>query len=199
MCGVCVCVCCVWSRFAGENPIRVVWRGLGCAGPPLRRTPPPDRPKFRSFFFPTPTTIFILSSLSLGSFRGILVVFFEGRDPQMCTFGVLGLSCPEKTLREREREREKKNENGSGEGKKKRDFFGPPIFGAPPFGAATFGVCVGVGVSVGVCVCVGVGVCWCVCVLVCVCCWCECWCVCVGWCWCVFVFVCDGVWLESVF
>ena len=27
------------------------------------------------------------------SFRGILVVFFEGRDPRMCTFGVLWLFC----------------------------------------------------------------------------------------------------------
>ena len=30
------------------------------------------------------------SSLSWGSSRGILVVFFEGRDPQMCTFGLSG-------------------------------------------------------------------------------------------------------------
>ena len=29
----------------------------------------------------------------LGSFRGILVVFLKRRDPLMCMFGVLGLSC----------------------------------------------------------------------------------------------------------
>ena len=41
---------------------------------PLRWTAPlPDRRKFRSFF--SPTIVFILSSLSSGPFRGILVVF----------------------------------------------------------------------------------------------------------------------------
>ena len=46
-------------------------------GPPSPRTAlSPDRPKFRSFF-PSPTTIFILSSLSWGSSRGILVVFLN--------------------------------------------------------------------------------------------------------------------------
>ena len=73
---------------------------------PLRDTPPlrdpgpwdtsgalpsSDRPKFYAFF-PSPATIFILSSLFWGSSRGILVVF-EGRDPEMCTLGVVGLSC----------------------------------------------------------------------------------------------------------
>ena len=38
---------------------------------------PPDRPKFR--FSPSPAAIFALSCLSRGSFRGILVVFFEGQ------------------------------------------------------------------------------------------------------------------------
>ena len=42
-----------------------------------------------ALFFPSPATVFILFSLSFGLFRGILVV----RDPQMCAFGVLGLSC----------------------------------------------------------------------------------------------------------
>ena len=60
------------------------------AGPPLRRTAPPlDRPKFRTFF-PSPATIYILFSLSCWScslnFGGV----FEGRDPQMCTFGLSG-------------------------------------------------------------------------------------------------------------
>ena len=54
--------------------------------------PPPDRPKFRSFF-PSPATIFILFSLSCWSFALNFGGVFEDRDPQMCTFGVLGLSC----------------------------------------------------------------------------------------------------------
>ena len=49
-------------------------------------------PEFRAFF-PSPATIFIPSSLSVGvfswNFRGV----FERRDPEMCTFGVLGLTC----------------------------------------------------------------------------------------------------------
>ena len=43
-------------------------------------------------FCPSPATIFFLSSVSWASswnFGGV----FEGRDPQMCTFGVLGLLC----------------------------------------------------------------------------------------------------------
>ena len=40
-----------------------------------------------SLFFPSPATIsFFLSPLNFGG-------FCEGRDPKMCTFGVLGLSC----------------------------------------------------------------------------------------------------------
>ena len=53
------------------------------AGPSLRRTPLLDPPP------PSPATIFILSALSCESFRGILVLF-EGQDPTMCTFGLLG-------------------------------------------------------------------------------------------------------------
>ena len=40
--------------------------------------------------FPSPAIVFILFSLSSGSFCGILVVL---KRPEMCTFGVLGLSC----------------------------------------------------------------------------------------------------------
>ena len=45
--------------------------------------------KFRSFFFPPPATIFILLSLSWVlplHFVGV----FEGRNPEMCTFGLSG-------------------------------------------------------------------------------------------------------------
>ena len=45
-----------------------------------------------ALFFPSPATIFTLSSLAWGSSRGIVVVF-EAPGPRMCTFGVLGLSC----------------------------------------------------------------------------------------------------------
>ena len=42
-----------------------------------------------ALFFPSPATIFFLSSLSWGSFRGILVGFLKRRGPEMCTCGVL--------------------------------------------------------------------------------------------------------------
>ena len=48
-------------------------------------------PKISRFFF-LPRHNF-LSSLSWGSFRGILVGFLKGRGPEISTFGVLGLSC----------------------------------------------------------------------------------------------------------
>ena len=48
-----------------------------------------DRPKFRSFF-PSPASKFVLFSSLCGSSRGILVVFFEGREAQMCAFGLSG-------------------------------------------------------------------------------------------------------------
>ena len=47
-------------------------------------------PKFRVFSLLRHS--FYSSFSLLGSFRGILLVF-EGRNPEMCTFGVLGLSC----------------------------------------------------------------------------------------------------------
>ena len=61
------------------------------------------RQKFCAIF-PSPATIFILSSFSWGSSRGILVVF-EAPGPEMFTFGVLGLSCeaPAATARESKR------------------------------------------------------------------------------------------------
>ena len=68
----------------GPKPRRVGHRKVG-----HRRV---GGPKFRAFF-PLPATIFFLSSLSWGSFRGILVGFLKRRGPEMCTFGVLGLSC----------------------------------------------------------------------------------------------------------
>ena len=80
VCLLCVvllfCCCCVW------------WV---CSGP-LRRTPSAEPPKI-SLFFPFPATIFILFSLSCWSFSLNFGSVFEGRNPQMCTFGVLGLSC----------------------------------------------------------------------------------------------------------
>ena len=81
-CCCCLCVCCVCACVVG------VFKIFG----PLPRTPsPPDRfspgPPNISLFFFSPAGNFILLSLSWGSSRRILVVF-EGRDPQMCTFGL---------------------------------------------------------------------------------------------------------------
>ena len=69
---------------APPNPLR--W-----TLPPLTLLPPAGPPKI-SLIFHSLATIFILSFLSWRWFRGICGVI-EGRDPQMCTFGVLGLSC----------------------------------------------------------------------------------------------------------
>ena len=56
----------------------------------LRQDRPPPGPHKISLFFPSPAPIFILSSHSWGCSCGILVVFFEGRGPQTCTFGLSG-------------------------------------------------------------------------------------------------------------
>ena len=69
---------------------------------PSRTTPPPDHPSAGpplrwtaqnfALFFPLPPQNSFFSSLS----GGLLVEFwwcFKGPDPQMCTFGVLGLLC----------------------------------------------------------------------------------------------------------
>ena len=50
-------------------------------------------PQNFALVFPSLAPIFIHSSLSWGSSRGILVVFLKRRGPEMCTFGVLGLLC----------------------------------------------------------------------------------------------------------
>ena len=81
-----MCVCCVcWSK------ICVLPRtSLPPDHPPPDHSPP-DRPIFFSFFSPSPATIFFLFSLLVvlsWNFGGV----FEGRDPQMCTFGLSGSS-----------------------------------------------------------------------------------------------------------
>ena len=53
----------------------------------------PGPPKISLFFSPLPLPFFILLSLSLGVFSLNFGGVFEGWDPEMYTFGVLGLSC----------------------------------------------------------------------------------------------------------
>ena len=152
--GVCGLVCVgVWSRFAwGENPIRVEWRGLGCverppAGPPLARpnsrstaisqdrpfAGPPKISRFFSFSRSHVHSFFL--SLGICSLNfGVL----KRWDPQVCAFGVLGVSCEAlaaKIQREDPQRERKNNENGSGRRKEKRESLGLPPFGPPPFGA----------------------------------------------------------------
>ena len=57
-------------------------------------SPDPLRQTAQNFalVLPSPATIFILSSLSWGPFVEFWV-FLKRRGHQMCTFGVLGLSC----------------------------------------------------------------------------------------------------------
>ena len=161
VCGVCVCVCgvcvvCVvcGSRFAGENPIRVGWRGMGCAdhppeGPPSRGTalprdrPPPDRhgadsPKFPSFF-PSPARAAAVSH--------------DSPRVQTCTFEGPGASNTTKIPREDPQRERKRTKMGAGEGKKKREILGPHPSGPHPAKPQPSEcVCVLVSVCVGVCV-----------------------------------------------
>ena len=75
LCAVCVCGGCV--------------QGLS-AGPPSAGPPSAGPPKISLFCFPSPATVFILFSLSCWSFSLNFGGVFEDRDPQMCTFGLLG-------------------------------------------------------------------------------------------------------------
>ena len=87
LCCWCVCVCvrvCVVGVFKAPPPDPPPPDPPPPDRPPPDR-PPPDRPKF--------PPIFILFSLSCWSFSLNFGGVFEDRDPQMCTFGVLGLSC----------------------------------------------------------------------------------------------------------
>ena len=60
-----------------------------------RRVGPPEvrGPKISCFFSPFSRLVFHPSCSLSASSRGILVVFEALRPSQMCTFGVLGLSC----------------------------------------------------------------------------------------------------------
>ena len=64
--------------------------GPSCAGTPLGRTPLRRTAQNFALFFPSPATIVTLFCLSLGVFSWNFGGVFEGRDPQMCTFGLSG-------------------------------------------------------------------------------------------------------------
>ena len=65
------------GRSGGGAPKGGALKGVAPkGGTPKGGTPKGRGPKFRVFFFP-PATIFFLSFLSSGSFRGILVVFLK--------------------------------------------------------------------------------------------------------------------------
>ena len=158
LCVLCVCVC-VRRTPPPPDPLPPP------PNPPsaphlLRRTPPPsDRPKFCSFF--PPSSIFVFFSLS-GGREGLLVSFFlsslgvfsldfggvfEGRDPQMCTFGlskrahlrVPALQKPpnfhEKTPRERKNAKKKRKWGGRGKNSAK---FCAPTLRAPHLAGPNF-------------------------------------------------------------
>ena len=109
--------------------------------PPLQRTtPPPDRPKFRSFFS--------LSRRKFHSFFSLWGVFslnfgavFEGWGAQKNTFGLSktrtferpGASNTTKIPREDPPRERRKNEISSGREKKSAKFWAPPHFGPQPF------------------------------------------------------------------
>ena len=161
---VCVCVCAVWW-------VCVFVCGVLCVRCPRNRPSrdrlPLDRPKCRSFFSLSRRTIrSFLSSLGVFSlnFGGV----FEGRDPQMCTFGLSGCCVKPQRLRgrrgfTRQPENSKRahlsvpalqtppkfNEKTPREGRKERMLrrerekkarnFGPPTLRAPTLRAPPFG------------------------------------------------------------
>ena len=111
---------------------------------PLQWTaPPPDRPKFRSFFS-SPATVFFLSSLSWGSFRGILVVFLKAGTLKCARLEFSGCrvkprrfkNTTQKSTRRPLREG-RKNENCGGRSGKGANFGPLHPFGAPPLQSPT--------------------------------------------------------------
>ena len=92
----CVLLCCVVCCHVLLCCCCVVWCGVVCSRfssvrPRFGRTPPPPPPKI-SLFFPCPAPCSFFSS----SVGGPSVEFWwclKRRDRQLCTHGVLGLSC----------------------------------------------------------------------------------------------------------
>ena len=83
-------------------------------GPPSPGPPSPGPPKI-SLFFPSPATFFFLSSLSWGSFRGILVVFLKAGTLK-CAFEAPAFKHHQNSTR-RPRREGRQEENCGGEGK----------------------------------------------------------------------------------
>ena len=92
-----------WPTFGPNHfwPRPLSWPFPACAAPERGGAPKgwrpqkgwgPERVGAQNFalFFASPATIFIVSSSLGGSFREISVVLLKRRNPQMCTFGVLG-------------------------------------------------------------------------------------------------------------
>ena len=98
LCSVVVVCGIFWARFTFLGVFKIFAPlfplNPSSPGPPSPLDRPSAGPPKMSLFVSPPATIFILSSLSWGSSRGFLVVFAKRRDPQMCLFGVLGLSWP---------------------------------------------------------------------------------------------------------
>ena len=95
--GLCVCVClglCWCLGVCGGAPkCGAPKGGAPKGGAPKGGAPKGAGPKFSRFFFSSPAAKFVLFFPLWGSSRGILVGFLKRRGPDMCTFGVLGLSC----------------------------------------------------------------------------------------------------------
>ena len=62
-------------------------------GGPKGGAPKGGGPKISRFFFPSPATVFYSFFHLFWSFSWEFWWCLKRRDPQMCTFGVLGLSC----------------------------------------------------------------------------------------------------------
>ena len=86
---LCVVLCCVLSVWCAYCFTVSEWGGVSCVGVGFKVSPGP--PKISLFFCPLPPQI-LSFLLSLGVLSLNCGGVFEGRDPQMCTFGVLRLS-----------------------------------------------------------------------------------------------------------
>ena len=144
----------------------MVVAGLDFPGPPSAGPPSAGPPKISLFFFPFPPP-FRSFCVSLGVFSLNFGGVFEGRHPEMCTFGLSGFGVnprrPHQTgppglahdsprtpnvhisrpLRFKtppkfhEKTPQRDTERAK-RWKKKREILGPPRFGAPPFRSSTF-------------------------------------------------------------
>ena len=130
-CCVCCCLFCVLLVVAGPPCADPLRRGPPSAGPPSIGPPPRTAQNFPLFSLSRPFSFFFC--LSLGVFSLNFGGVFEGRDPQMCTFGLSGCRVKPRRLRGRP-QRDEKSEIGGGTERKIAKFWALHHSGPHPSG-----------------------------------------------------------------